>query len=523
VNLSSLPYNFVTSEKIAIDYFNHSRNLKESFPKHFREPTIRRLKVDRKELTIKLQEYNERLNPPEQVIQNIEYLSQSKTYAIITGQQPGIFSGPLYTIYKAISAIVACGRLSTENSRFVPIFWNASEDHDLPEVGSITVFNGNEPYEIRYTSTSNNIALSHVSLDKSELKRMIGLIEDTSPNSEFKAHLIREAKRIVQNASTIADFFSMFMIHILGELGLIMIEPQHLRDLMTPVFEQLISSPTECTRILNEEGSRLSKLGYSPKIHKKPSMCNFYILDDNGERRRVTYNGQFHVSEDVFSQRELLRLLKKAPSKFSANAVTRPITQDFVLPSFAYVAGPGEIAYLAQLKKVYDHFSLELPVIYPRFGATILEKKISKIISKYSTGIQELRNPERLLKKLARVNVDAIFSTLRSEVLKNVDDLTNQAMSIDEELADPCFLARGRILKTIDILENKITTKLKKNDFIARQQITKAYNNLFPLGNLQERQINILEYLMKYGKLFLKTVYGNFSEADYGQHKVIEC
>ena len=521
--MSSLSYNFVTSEKIAIDYFNHSRNLEKSFPRHFREPTIRRFKVDRKELTIKLQEYNERLNAPEQVIENIEYLSQSKSYAIITGQQPGIFSGPLYTIYKAISAIVLCERLSTDNFRFVPVFWNASEDHDLPEVSSITVFDGNEPYELRYTSTSNNIALSHVSLDKSEMKSIIGLVEDVSPNSEFKAHIIREAKSTIQNASTIADFFSMFMIHILGSLGLIMIEPQHLRDLMTPIFEQLIRRPTECTRILNEEGSRLSKLGYSPRIHKKPDMCNFYILNDNGERRRVTYNGQFHVVEETFSQNELLRLLKKDPSKFSANAATRPITQDFVLPSFAYVAGPGEISYLAQLKKVYDQFSLDMPVIYPRFGATILERKISKIICKYSTEIQELRDPERLLKKLARVNVDTIFSALRSEVLKNVDDLTNQVMALDEELAEPCFLARGKILKTIDILENKITTKLKKNDLISRQQIKKAYNNLFPLGDLQERQINILEYLMKYGKLFLKTVYRNFSEADYGQHKVIEC
>lgn len=521
--MSSLPYDFVTSKKMAIEYFNHSRNLEKSFPRHYREPTIRRSKVNRKELTIKLREYNEELKAPEQVIQNIESLSQSETYAIITGQQPGIFSGPLYTIYKAISAIVLCKRLSNEKSRFVPIFWNASEDHDLPEVSLITVFNGNKPHEIRYTSDANNIALSHVSLDKSEMKRIIGLIEDISPNSEFKAQLLREMNRIIQKASTIADFFSLFMIHFLGDLGLIMIEPRHLRNQMTPIFEKLIRRPTECTRILNEEGSRLSKLGYSPRIHKKPDMCNFYVLNGNGERRRVTYDGQFHVVDKVFSQRELLHLLKKDPSKFSANAVTRPITQDFVLPSFAYVAGPSEIAYLAQLKQAYDLFSLEMPVIYPRFGATIIEKKISKILRKHSIEIKELKDPERLLKRLAGANVDAIFSNLRNEVMKNVDNVTNQAMSLDEKLAEPCYLARGRILKTIDILENKITSKLKKNDLITRRQIIKAYNNLFPLGNLQERQINILEYLMKYGKLFLKTVYRSFSKADYGQHKVIEC
>ncbi|MFB0514916.1 MAG: bacillithiol biosynthesis cysteine-adding enzyme BshC, partial [Candidatus Bathyarchaeia archaeon] len=462
-------------------------------------------------------------NAPKQVIQNIESLSQPETYAVITGQQPGIFSGPLYTVYKAISAIVICERLSDRKHSFVPIFWNASEDHDLSEVNHIAIFKQNEPFEIRYDCELRGLAFSHMSLDKSKLKKILTIIEHVSPNSEFKTPLLKEINEIIQTSSTMGDFFSRFMIYLLGELGLVMIEPQYLRDLMTPIFDRLIRRPTECTQILNETGSKLKKLGYSPKIHKKSNMCNFFILNDKGKRLQVTYNGKFRVANETFCQRELLRVLDDNPSRFSANAITRPITQDFLFPTFAYVAGPNEIAYQAQLKGIYDFFALEMPVIFPRFGATIVETKVSKVLGKYEVKVHELRNPEKLLKELAKEKIDDVFSSFKSEVLRGMVEVTRQAESIDETLIGPCSLARGRILKTIEVLEDKITSKLKEHDLVTRQQITKVYNNLFPYGDLQERQINILEYLIKFGKEFLRIVYEDFSEADYGEHRVIKC
>ncbi len=523
MNPSALPYEFITSEKITIDYLNYANNLKQLFPKHFKKPSIRDFNIDRQKIVDRLLDYNKKLNVPKKVIRNVESLSQPETYAVMTGQQPGVFSGPLYTVYKAISAIGMCERFTNEKYKFVPIFWNASEDHDLSEVNHITIFKENEPFEIHYRCESKGVAFSRMSLDKSELKKMLAIIEDVSPNSEFKALLLEEINEIIQRSSTIGDFFSMFMIYLLGELGLVMIEPQCLRDLMAPVFDRLIRRPTECTQILNEAGLRLNKLGYSPKIHKKSNICNFFVLNDEGKRQRVTYNGKFRVANETFSLRGLLRLLEDDPSRFSANAVTRPITQDFLFPTFAYVAGPNEIAYLAQLKEVYDLFSLQMPVIFPRFGATIVEKKISRVLSKYEIEIRELRNPEKLLKKLAIEKIDDIFNSFRSGILRNMDEVTRQAESIDETLAGPCFLARGRILKTIEVLEDKVTSRLKEHDLVARQQITKAYHNLFPYGDMQERQINVLEYLVKFGKEFLRIVHKNFLKADYGEHVVIKC
>jgi len=523
VNPSVLPNQVVTSEKITIDYLNHANDLKQVFTKHFREPSLRRFNIDRHEIVDKLLSYNEKLSAPKQVMQNITSLSQPETYAVITGQQPGLFSGALYTIYKAISAIVVCERLSNEKRSFVPIFWNASEDHDLSEVNHIAVFRENEPFEIYCDCGLGGIAFSFVSLEKSELKRMLAIIEGVSPDSEFKASLLKEINRIIQRSLTIADFFSRFMIHLFGELGVVVIEPEHLRNLMTPVFERLIRMPTKCTQILNEAGLELNKLGYPPRIHKKSNMCNFFVLNDQGKRLRVTYNREFRVGREAYSQRELLRLLDDDPSRFSANAITRPITQDFLFPTFAYVAGPNEIAYLAQLKGIYDFFELEMPVVFPRFGATLVERKVSKVLAKYNLEIHGLRNPEETLKKLAKEKVDGLFDSFRSEILTGMGEVTRRAESIDETLVGPCSLARGRILKTLEVLEDKVTSKLKEHDLVVRQQVTKASNNLFPFGDLQERRMNVLEYLIKFGKEFLSVVHKNFSEADYGEHRVIRC
>ena len=523
MNADTLPYEFVTSEKITIDYLSHANHLERVFPRHFREPSVREFRGDRQKIVDRLLSYNRAINAPRQVIQNIESLLQPETHAVITGQQPGILSGPLYTVYKAISAIVLCERLSDEKCSFIPIFWNASEDHDISEVNHIAVYKQNEPLEIHYECESTGVAFSHMRLDKSELKRILSMIECTSPNSEFKPLLLKEISGIIERSSTVGDFFSRFMIYLLGDLGLIMIEPRYLRELMAPIFEKLIRKPTECTKILDETGSQLEELGYSPKIHKKSNICNFFVLGDGGERLRVTHNGDFRVANETFSQRELLHLLDDSPSRFSSNAVTRPITQDFLFPTFAYVAGPNEIAYLAQLNGIYDFFSLEMPVIFPRFGATIVEKKVSKILGKYNAQIHEFSNPEKLLKKLVKGRIDDVFNSFKSEVSRGMAELTRQAESIDKTLIGPCSLARGKILKTIEVLEDKITSKLKKHDQVTKQQVIKAYSNLFPHGDPQERHINVLEYLIKFGEDFLKIVYEDFLKADYGEHRVIKC
>ncbi len=520
-----IPLELVVSNKITIDYTQYAEHVKEVFPTHFTKPKIRKFERSREEIVDKLLQYNRRICAPRKVIQNIESLSQPDTYAMTTGQQPGLFTGPLYTIYKAISAIVLCERLSDSKKTLVPIFWNASEDSDLSEINHITLFKQNTPFTVLYNPQPMDVAFSHLQLDKESARKMLSTIDLASPDSEFKMELMKMINRVIDLSTTVADFFSRLMVHIFGEFGLIMIEPDLLRCSMTPIFQKLIRQPLECTRLLSQTSAWLKSLGYPAKIHKKPDNCNFFIIGDKGKRFQVTYKRstrRFQYGNESFSEREILKLLSTNPQAFSANAVIRPITQDFLFPTFGYVAGPNEIAYLAQLKGIYEFFSLEMPIIYPRFGATIVEKKILKVIAKHKAEITEFRNPEKLLKKLAGKKF-VVFNSLRQEVSKSMIRATKQAEAVNKSLVESIQIARTNILKTIETLDNKFASKIKENDLVTRQQIMKTSHNLFPNGNLQERQINVLEYLMKYGDRFLQTVYESFSKAKYGQHVVIEC
>ena len=523
MKLDFLPYELVTTVKLAVDYVNNTKEIKGLFPNHFRNPKIRNLNVDRERIVERLLTYNRKIGASQQVFRNIKSLLSDNTYAVITGQQPGIFSGPLYTIYKACSAIILCEKLSNHSKHFVPIFWNASEDDDFLEINSISVFEGNKVNEIRYESEIFNVVFSNLYLDHSKLFEILTIVDKSTPDSEFKSQLLEEISKIIKNSSRIGDFFSRFMGYLFKDYGLIIIEPYYLRELMVPIFERLIKRPRECTSILSKTNKKIKDLGYSPRVHKISNLCNFFIINNKGERLRVTYNKDFLVGEDAFTKKDLLFLLDENPTKFGANTIIRPIAQDYIFPTFAYVAGPHEIAYFAQLKGIYDFFSLEMPVIYPRFGATIVESKISKLLEKFDVTIHELMNKEKLLKNLAIESMESTFKKLRTQVHEDLEEASLEIIAIDKKLASQCEITRRRLLKAIQYLEEKTASNLKNKRQITRQQITKAYNNVFPYGELQERRINVLEYLIKFGGKFLETIYLDLKTAKYGEHVVIKC
>jgi bacillithiol biosynthesis cysteine-adding enzyme BshC len=523
MKLTSLPYELVTTSTIAVNYVNNTKEIEGLFPNHFRNPKLRNLNVDRERIVEKLLTYNRKIGGSQQVLRNIKSLLNTNTYAVITGQQPGIFSGPLYTIYKAFSTIILCERLSNHSKHYVPIFWNASEDDDFLEINSISLFEGNKVNEISYKNKVFNVTFSNLYLDHSNLFEMLTIVDKNTPDSEFKSQLLKEISKIIKNSSRIGDFFSRFMDYLFKDYGLIIIEPYCLRELMVPVFERLIKRPRECTNILSKTNKKIKDLGYSPRIHKVSNLCNFFIINNKGERLRVTYNKDFLVGKDKFTKKDLLSLLDENPTRFSANTIIRPITQDYIFPTFAYVAGPHEITYYAQLKGIYNFFSLEMPVIYPRFGATIIESKISKLLEKYNIIIHELMNKEKLLKNLAKESIESTFKKLRTKVHEDLDEAFSELIAIDKKLVSQCEITKKKLLKDIQYLEAKTASNINKKRQITRQQITKAYNNVFPYGELQERRINILEYLIKFGRKFLETIYLDLKTAKYGEHVVIKC
>ena len=511
-----LPTRQVISQPITLDYLCRSHKITEFFPTHFRTKNFRDMRVDRPQVVKNLTEYNQMLNAPAKVMQNIKLLGSDNNFAVITGQQPGLFTGPLFTIYKAFSTIIISKRLSNSRHQFVPIFWNASEDHDLREMNYIYVMKDNRPLRIGCPLRGEGSA-SEVGLDQEKIGQAISRISQAVPNTEFKDSILEKIQSLSNQSKNLGDFFSRIMLYLLGEYGLILIEPKYLRKMMIPLFKRMIDNPTKCSKILNETGARLKELGYSPSIHKSPNLCNFFV-----GRKRIVYEGDFQAGDHAYSRKELLHLLEKNPLSFSANAVTRPITQDYVLPTYAYVAGPSEIAYFAQLRQIYREFGVEMPVIYPRFGATVIENKVLMVLRKYGLKIFDLKSPQVLIKRLVAREIKPVFNSSRKRLQEIFGDIEETALKINGNLGDSCQASLGRVLKEMGALEDKLTRSLKKQNIIVERQVYKASNNIFPANELQERKINLLEYLIKFGPDFLGSVYGEFLKSDYGEHRLIK-
>jgi bacillithiol biosynthesis cysteine-adding enzyme BshC len=515
MTIESLSAAEITPSRITLDYLERYKRVSYFYPHHFRERKFRKVKIDREQVVKILRGYNRRIEAPQKVMENIEILLDEKTYTVVTGQQPGIFTGPLYTIYKAISAIIVANNHSDKKHPLIPIFWNASEDHDLSEIDHIYLMKENKPLRINYPISIRRSA-SEVRLDTQKIERMISRINEVTPDTEFKNSLLKNLQKLAERSRNLGEIFSRIMTFLLGEYGLILIEPKYLRKMMVPLFKKMIENPTRCSKILNRAGDRLKKSGYHPPIHKNSNLCNFFL-----ERKNVTYDKDFHVANNTYSSNELLDLLEKNPLSFSANVVTRPIAQDYLFPTYAYVAGPSEIAYFSQLKEIYEEFIIEMPLIYPRFGATILENKVLSVLKKYNLEILDLRFPELLTKELARKKIDSLFGSARSKILEIFSPIEEAAIKIDQDLRDSSQASLSKALGAMDTLKDKVARKLKKQNTIMQSQIDKAAHNIFPLQDLQERKLNVLEYLIKFGPDFLKIVYDEFLKADYGEHRVI--
>ena len=515
MTIESLPAAEITPSRITLDYLERYERVSHFYPHHFRERKFRKVEIDREQVVKILREYNRRIKAPQKVMENIEMLLDQNTYAVVTGQQPGIFTGPLYTIYKALSAIIVANNHSDRKHPLVPIFWNASEDHDLSEIDHIYLMKENKPLRIDYPVSTRRSA-SEVELDTQKIGKMISKINKVTPDTEFKNSLLKNLQNLAERSGSLGEIFSRIMIFLLGEYGLILIEPKYLRRMMIPLFKKMIENPTRCSEILNKAGDRLKKSGYHPPIYKNLNLCNFFL-----ERKNVTYDKDFHVANNTYSPNELLDLLEKNPLSFSANVVTRPITQDYLFPTYAYVAGPSEIAYFSQLKETYEEFMIEMPLIYPRFGATIVENKVLSVLKKYNLEILDLRSPQSLTKRLAKIETASLFNSGRREISEIFSGIEKVTTEIDATLKDTFQASLRRVSREMSLLEDKVVRNQKRQNIVVENQINKAAHNIFPLKDLQERKLNVLEYLIKFGQDFLRVVYGEFSKANYGAHKVI--
>lgn len=471
--------------------------------------------------------------PSKQTQSNIELLGSNKTIAVVTGQQLGILGGPLYTIYKTITAIKLCNFLKEkfDEYQFVPIFWLEGDDHDYDEVRISNILNNDNKlltvkYEDGLEDEVNRGSVAELKFNEN-LNKVFAELQNGLRETEFKNSILDFYKSFYSVNKTFMESFRELMISLFDDYGLIVFNPVHpeIKQLLKPIFSQEITNYMNQTGFLVERSAELEEL-YHAQVKVKP--INLFFMENNERLLIEPVEKEFRLKgkRKKFTQEELLAQLENSPEKFSPNVLLRPICQDFLFPTAFYIGGPGEISYFAQISPLYKIYNLLQPYIYPRASATIVEKGAKSVLEKYKLEYRDLFTTEEdLVSKIVAsnsdTNLEALFQTTSESINDIIKQLNFTLNEIDKTLPDLTNKANQRIDEALGYLKGKaLDAERRKYDTTIRQ-LTKVRNLLYPNNNLQERELNFIYFANKYGLDTLKWIFNELAINKF-EHQIIE-
>jgi len=456
-------------------------------------------------------------NAPASVVRHIDELRQPMAVAVLTGQQTGLFGGPLFTLYKALTAVRLAARLRMDLHRpVIPVFWMTSEDHDVAEADHVHLLDRTGSLvTVRHASWGSppgflpaNLRLGPAILET--LERTWSLL----PTTEFSPALREALGRAFAPDRTLSDAFARWVLHLLGESGLVLADgaDPRLKRLAADVFRQELEEAPRSARCILEVSESLRALGYSPQIEARPDGVNCFLLRE-GRRGLIRDGSGFRLrdSSQVISAGEMRRLAQEQPESFSPNVALRPIVQDSLFPTLAYVAGPGELAYFAQLRPVYQAFGVPMPLIVPRASLTLLEPRAAHFLERFHLGLPDLTlEPEQLASRVLRAHLppdlDATLAKARKSVEEIFQGVGEAIAAVDPTLRATVGQTSGHIQGHLDQLERKAVQALKRREAETRQQVQRVRESLMPGGKPQERIFPLLPFLARYGPAVIEVI-----------------
>lgn len=499
----------------------YARQISERFP-------------HREEIAEILNAQNSPLQPFRRALDNIELLRSPNTVAIVTGQQVGIFTGPLYTIYKTITALKLVEQLKAAypEYNFVPIFWLEGEDHDFDEMNKITVLNAEAaPSIIEYLidgkPVERNVGAVGELVLGTGLRLFFEQIAAALPKTEFKDVVVRAFGECYSEGKNFSTAFAELMNRLFPDEGLVFINPndRRLKMLMRPIFRSEIADYPSVSQLIIERSAELEDR-YHAQI--KPKAVNLFLFHKGGRYLIEPREHDFSLkgTRQFFSKEDLLKMVEETPELFSPNVALRPICQDTLLPTLAYIGGPAEISYFAQLSKVYKRFGLSMPIIYPRASATILEERLMKTMEKYQLDLPDLfDNPDSVNRKVvelvSEVKVDDMFTNALERVRELINEMKFGLNYIDPTLLGALETTRGKIEGHLQVLRDKAMEAQQRRHETALRQVGRVINTVFPSRNFQERELNIIHYMNKFGMDFPRFL-KNTLEINLFKHQIIK-
>lgn len=524
------------------DFLAYSPKVRPFYPHspHFSEwmkaeaSTIHYDASRRERISAILQRQNKSWDASPQTLANIERLRKGAC-AIVTGQQVGLFGGPMFAIYKALTAIKLAEEATAAGVDAVPVFWLATYDHDLAEVNHISV-PGSDGVLRPLTIASHAVAGAPVS-DVRLGDEILPVVEDAIAllGESEASRWVREAYR---PGESLGSAFARLYARLFAQWGVILLDASdaELHRIAAPIYRAAVERAEELDTALLARGRELESAGYYQQVKVTPSSVLVFTLREGArtaiQRRANGSNqpGEFTIGGDAGAKRlsaaELLQRIDATPEKFSPNVLLRPVVQDFVLPTLAYTGGAAEAAYFGQAGAVYENLIGRVTPIVPRFSATIVEPKVQRWLRQYGIAVQDaFEGPEALRRKLASrtlpEGVQAAFDAAQKSVEQSLGKLRESLEKLDSTLVGASETAVSKMNYQMDRLRQLATAaELRRSEVIGRHAdgLSQA---LYPSGELQERGIAGVYFVARQGTELLGSLH-DVMRTDCQDHQILE-
>jgi bacillithiol biosynthesis cysteine-adding enzyme BshC len=458
----------------------------------------------RSELATILERQNKEFGSSELAFAHIRCLSQPGTFAVVTGQQVGLLSGPTFTLYKALTAVRLAHALSEQGLPSVPVFWLATEDHDLEEVAQTAVFDDEYNLVSLQDHGHRPAARSPVGFVKlsSDINSVLDRLYATLPAGEPRETLLRDLRTCYQPGVTWAQAFGRFVARLFARWGVVLLDPldEAVRNLSAGIYEQALRQAADLRGRLRERSNTLVRAGYHAQVHVAEDSTLVFALREGNRLPLRQRDSEFFLDDQKIPFLELT----SPPLSLTSGVLLRPVVQDRLLPTLAYVAGPSELAYFAQAHVLYPVFGRPMPLIFPRAGFTLVDRRIQRLLEKYKLSVEDVWAGEELLRSKIVAAGPAEgwaehFAQSGRELSQLLERLRPDLETLDPTLLGTLSKVEEKMKHQMERLWTKVSrAAVERSDLLARhQQLLRR--SLLPAESLQERQVSGVYFLGRAG------------------------
>ncbi|HEV2221698.1 MAG TPA: bacillithiol biosynthesis cysteine-adding enzyme BshC [Candidatus Acidoferrales bacterium] len=480
----------------------------------------------RKSIVEILREQNRALGSDGATEKNIDRLANGAA-AVVTGQQVALFTGPAYSIYKALDAIHWAEKLTKSGIDAVPIFWMATEDHDLDEVNQV-FFGARE--EIARIELPLGDDVAGPSVGRISLGNMAGAVVEHAlellqgPGLPVIANALHSSYR---DSETFGSAFGKLIARLMKGRGIILLDPLDFRlhELARPIFRKAVEDSQSLVNDLTARDKLLDKLGFHAQV-KVTQQSTLLFLDVNGKRQPLRRrNGGFVAGDIKLSLRELLQKIDTAPHELTPSVLLRPVLQDSLLPTAAYIGGPAEVAYMAQAQVVYRRVLERMPAILPRASFTLIEPTVARAMTKYALDFRDALHGRQTVRRKMELNslprgLAAKFSRDEKGLQRILGSYRAPLGRMDKSLPAALDTVERKMLYQFEKLRGKAGRAENFRTGVLDRHEREILGALFPHHGLQERTLCLLPFLARHGTELLDLLLAGMNEPCTG-HRVV--